>query len=261
MRATRILSLLFVLSLLLACGGDAEPTGDPVATQIAIELAAHATMTASAPTATATSQVEAEKTVQAAIAATTTASVPTSTPTPEPPRLKPLSEISETDLYKALLAPKDITFEGQYSAEIWQGRKAGNASVAGNPAVAGLVKSWASVCWTGPQEQGEPKVCDWLYITESNRQAERLAAVLKQDAEGVMAIIFGNVSTTSLELGAQSIQVIEAGGYTGLSGGIVLVVAEESVREIRVFFIPLVTDDLTDLAAAAWDKLTVVREQ
>jgi hypothetical protein len=259
----KLVSVTFILSLLVACGGSPRTGTDLVATQIAIEEAAHATMTASVPTATDTPQVEVEKTVQAAIAATITASVPTSAPTftatatPQPPVLKPLAE---TTLRRALLGTQDITFDNQYPSGQWQRAEAGNAFVEGNPAIASMIKKMDSVCWQVSDEPGTPKVCDWLYVTETTRQAARLAASLAGEAEDVMAILYGDVSTTSFQEGDQSLQIIEGRGYSGNSGGIVIVSFDESVREIRVFGVPVIAEDLTDLAAIATDKLVAARK-
>ena len=48
----RCLVLALVALTLVACGAEPTPTPDLVATQIAVEKAAHATMTAAAPTVT-----------------------------------------------------------------------------------------------------------------------------------------------------------------------------------------------------------------
>jgi len=50
----RMAMALAIVAVLVACSGPASPTPDLVATQIAVEDAAHATMTARIPTATDT---------------------------------------------------------------------------------------------------------------------------------------------------------------------------------------------------------------
>ena len=67
------LALVLVLGLLVGCGAEPTPTPDAVGTQIAVEEAAHATMTARAPTATETPTTTPSP---------THTSVPTKTPTP-----------------------------------------------------------------------------------------------------------------------------------------------------------------------------------
>jgi hypothetical protein len=53
----RYLALVFLLCLVDACGSELSPTADLVATQIAVEKAAHATMTAEVSTVTIASTV------------------------------------------------------------------------------------------------------------------------------------------------------------------------------------------------------------
>lgn len=62
-----------LLAIATSCGGPPTPTPDLVATQIAVEMAAHATMTAGAPTATFTP-------VPSSTPEPTTTHIPTSTP-------------------------------------------------------------------------------------------------------------------------------------------------------------------------------------
>jgi hypothetical protein len=64
-----------LLWILAGCGGPATPTPDVVATQIAVEEAAHATMTARAPAATQTPTTTPSPTYT---------TIPTKTPTPRP---------------------------------------------------------------------------------------------------------------------------------------------------------------------------------
>ena len=73
----RTLVLLVLVALLVGCGGEPEPTPDAVATQIAVEKAAHATMTAEASGA----MDEAPETA-AVEQATATLEPPTDTPSP-----------------------------------------------------------------------------------------------------------------------------------------------------------------------------------
>ena len=91
---TRHKALLLLVLVLSACGGPATPTPDAVATQIAVEEAAHATMTASVPTATATPAPTETPTATSTPTPTATATpteTPTSTATPEPtPTLIPV---------------------------------------------------------------------------------------------------------------------------------------------------------------------------
>jgi soluble lytic murein transglycosylase len=70
---SRYLAILFAVALLAGCGGDPTPTPDPVATQVAVEQAVAATLTAAAPTLTPTPPPTA-----------TPMPTPTSTPTPTP---------------------------------------------------------------------------------------------------------------------------------------------------------------------------------
>jgi hypothetical protein len=77
--------LILILALLGACGAEATPTPDAIATQIAVEKAAHATMTAEVPTSTSTplSTRTPKATDTATVAATATATkAPTFTSTP-----------------------------------------------------------------------------------------------------------------------------------------------------------------------------------
>jgi len=74
---------LAIVAVLVACGGPASPTPDLVATQIAVEDAARATMTARVPTATDTPLPTATPTPSPVPTATDT-STPTGTPTPRP---------------------------------------------------------------------------------------------------------------------------------------------------------------------------------
>lgn len=78
---TRYLILVLLALGIAACGGPATAAPDAVATQIAVEEAAHATMTARAPTATDIPDVIASQVAQAlAAAATLTALAPAGTP-------------------------------------------------------------------------------------------------------------------------------------------------------------------------------------
>jgi hypothetical protein len=81
--------LVLVLCLLVGCGGEVTPETDPVATQVAVMEAAAATLTAKAPTSTATILPTATAAATALPTATSTATptpmvVPTSTPLPSP---------------------------------------------------------------------------------------------------------------------------------------------------------------------------------
>ena len=60
----RFIALILVVCFLGACGGEPTPAPDLVATQIAVEEAAHATMTAKAPTATPKPAETQEKFIQ-----------------------------------------------------------------------------------------------------------------------------------------------------------------------------------------------------
>jgi len=77
-RSFRRLCCLSFLLVLAACAGDPTPTPDPVATQVAIERAVAATLTAKVPTATNTP-------ADTATPAATETLTPTETPTPTPP--------------------------------------------------------------------------------------------------------------------------------------------------------------------------------
>jgi hypothetical protein len=81
--------LVLVLCLLGGCGGEVIPETDPVATQVAVMEAAAATLTAKAPTSTATVLPTAMPTATALPTATSTVAptptvVPTLTPLPSP---------------------------------------------------------------------------------------------------------------------------------------------------------------------------------
>lgn len=87
-------SLILLLALLVGCGGDLTPTPDLVATQIAVEKAAHATMTAEVPTA-------ADTPMPSATEANTPEPTATKTNTPEPtdtpvPTIEPFEVWRET---------------------------------------------------------------------------------------------------------------------------------------------------------------------
>ena len=71
--------------LLINCGAHAEPTPDAVATQVAVEMAAHSTMTAQAPTATSTPLPTNTPSPTDTPTATKTP-LPTNTPRPTPTR-------------------------------------------------------------------------------------------------------------------------------------------------------------------------------
>ena len=75
----RYVLLALVIPYLVACTADPTPTPDLVATQIAVEMAAHATMTAKAPTATNTPSPTDTPTA-------TKTPLPTKTPRPTPTR-------------------------------------------------------------------------------------------------------------------------------------------------------------------------------
>ena len=94
MRKCLILAL--VLCLLAACGGEPSPTPDLVATQIAVEDAAHATMTARIPSATDT---------------LTPTPVPSNTPSPRPTVTPPPGiEAREYAVYSALIRQNPIGY-------------------------------------------------------------------------------------------------------------------------------------------------------
>lgn len=96
----RYLVLVLGLWLLVGCGADPSPTPDLSATQIALDKAEHATLTAAAPTAT--SPPTHTPTVTPTATATNTAtSTPTDTPTRTPtttrtPTAKPTQTLTET---------------------------------------------------------------------------------------------------------------------------------------------------------------------
>jgi len=105
----KCLFLTLVLGLLAACGGEPSPTPDLVATQIAVEIAAHATMTAMVPTATSTP--EPTETATATNTPTPTP-VPTSTPTPGPTVTPPPAiEAEEYAVYSALIEQNPIGYD------------------------------------------------------------------------------------------------------------------------------------------------------
>jgi hypothetical protein len=83
----RYVPLVSVLCLIVGCGAEPTPTPDLVATQIAVEKAAHATMTAEAPTATWTPTATETPTATDVPTATSTPTPrPTQTYTPRPTR-------------------------------------------------------------------------------------------------------------------------------------------------------------------------------
>ena len=92
------LILALVLGSLAACSGEPSPTPDLVATQIAVEDAAHATMTARVPTATNTPEPTSTAT------ATPT---PTWWSTPTPP---PAIEAEEYAVYSALIQQNPVHY-------------------------------------------------------------------------------------------------------------------------------------------------------
>ena len=81
----RLLILFFLLSLLVGCGGEPTPIPDLVATQIAVEEAAHATMTAKAPIYTSTPEPT-DTSSPTNTPSPTSTPTPTDTPTPKPTR-------------------------------------------------------------------------------------------------------------------------------------------------------------------------------
>jgi hypothetical protein len=93
----KYLILTLVLYLLAACGGEPTLTPDLVATQIAVEDAAHATMTARIPTATSTPEPT---------------PLPTITPTPRPTLTPPPDiEAEEYAVLAALIQHNPIGFD------------------------------------------------------------------------------------------------------------------------------------------------------
>lgn len=105
----KYLGLALILCLLAACGRQPSPTPDLVATQIAVEIAAHATMTAMVPTATDAPEPTATPTATEPPTPTT---VPSSTPTPGPTVTAPPSiEAEEYAVYSALLQQNPINFD------------------------------------------------------------------------------------------------------------------------------------------------------
>lgn len=86
----RYLVLVFALCLIAGCGDEPTPTPDAVATQVAVERAAYATMTAEVPTATHTSPPTDTPPPTATPAPTETPVPPT--PTPVPPTETPTPE-------------------------------------------------------------------------------------------------------------------------------------------------------------------------
>jgi hypothetical protein len=104
----KYLILALVLCLLAACGGEPTPTPDLVATQIAVEIAARATMTAWTPTATSTP--EPTETVAPTDTPTPT-SVPSKTPTPRPTVTPPPQiEAEEYAVYSDLIQQNPIGY-------------------------------------------------------------------------------------------------------------------------------------------------------
>jgi hypothetical protein len=105
---TKCLILALILCLLAACGGEPSPTPDLVATQIAVELAAGATMTAWTPTVTSTP----EPTETAAPTDTPTPTpVPSKTPTPRPTVTPPPHiEAEEYAVYSAMIQQNPIGY-------------------------------------------------------------------------------------------------------------------------------------------------------
>ena len=104
----KCLILTLVLCVLAACGGEPSPTPDLVATQIAVEIAAHATMTAWVPTATSTPEPAATATATEPPAPT---SVPSHTPSPGPTVTPPpIIEAEEYAVYSALIEQNPIGY-------------------------------------------------------------------------------------------------------------------------------------------------------
>lgn len=96
----RCVVVALVVCVLVACGAEPTPTPDAVATQIAVEEAAHATMTAQAPEATAT------PTPTDTPEPTDTPIPPTETPEPTATAAGPSLEVQQ---YAQLLAEETDT--------------------------------------------------------------------------------------------------------------------------------------------------------
>jgi len=81
----RFMALILVVCFLGACGAEPTPTPDLVATQIAVEEAAHATMTARAPIYTSTPEPT-DTSSPTSTPSPTSSPTPSDTPTPRPTR-------------------------------------------------------------------------------------------------------------------------------------------------------------------------------
>ena len=98
----KCLSLALILYLVAACGDEPSPTPDLVATQIAVEVAALATMTAWTPTATSTPEPTDTPTPTV---------VPSKTPTPRPTVTPPPHiEAEEYAVYSAMIQQNPIGY-------------------------------------------------------------------------------------------------------------------------------------------------------
>ena len=104
--------LVLVLCLLVGCGGDVTPETDPVATQVAVMEAAAATLTAKAPTSTATPPATALPTVTFTATPTPTfvpTSIPLPSPTAPPPTATPVPPTTTLAPPTATPAPPTAT--------------------------------------------------------------------------------------------------------------------------------------------------------
>jgi hypothetical protein len=131
-----LLALLCVILVLAACGAEPAPTPDLVATQIAVEEAAHATMTARAPIPSETSgSIETETPTEtprpSETPKPTSTPKPTNTPkptsTPQPtstplPTDTPVPTVEPYDVWKQS-ARKDITYKMVDKSDAYLGER------------------------------------------------------------------------------------------------------------------------------------------
>jgi hypothetical protein len=116
-KAIRVLALFLIVICLVACGG--QPTPDMVATEVAVQQAAAATLTAEAAIPDA-DMVATQVAVARAAAATLTAEAPRPTLTPTPPTV--LEEMRTWDLGQGLrLLMQETKDDGQadYGYHVW----------------------------------------------------------------------------------------------------------------------------------------------
>ncbi len=182
------LCLLLVTLLLVACGGEAAPTPDAVATQVAVARAAAATLTAEVPTPTNTlppptetpapeltdtpSPTSTPKPTSTPEPTNTSTSTPRPTPTPRPtstPTPPPMATIEPYEDWKAS-TQTDITYKLVDKSDQYIGER---------------------VCWKGEvfnidESSGITVFQAWYFEGRSFN-------ILKDDAGAFMVVYFGTL--------------------------------------------------------------------